>query len=231
MITIVFHNTLYKITNVKTHTIAITKYSELFNYLSNCYPYLVYNINSNKDGICLVANDKLVKENDFIKDAIPSSVETIYIIPTIYGEGGSFKKIALGVALIAASYGAAAALGGGASFTEVLAQDIVGGGSGPFGINIAAALTRGLLGMGINFILSAVLESFMPKPKDEETTLDSSETRRNNDKFDGLQNTINSNQPVNLIYGSSRVSGQLISGYINSISHNKDDIILVESYV
>jgi predicted phage tail protein len=52
---------------------------------------------------------------------------------------------------------------------------------------------------------------------------------RSNDMFGGLQNTISSSTPIPLIYGMHRVPGQLISGYLDTVDHGRDDNITVES--
>ena len=44
-----------------------------------------------------------------------------------------------------------------------------------------------------------------------------------------IVNTINSGTPIPLIYGLHRVAGQLISGYLDTVDHGKDDTITVQS--
>jgi predicted phage tail protein len=55
--------------------------------------------------------------------------------------------------------------------------------------------------------------------------------RRNNDAFDSQINTIHPNQSISLNYGMLRVAGQIISADVNSISHEKTDVISVAAYV
>ena len=47
--------------------------------------------------------------------------------------------------------------------------------------------------------------------------------------FGSLQNTIDSGVAIPLIYGMHRVTGQLISGYLDTVDHGKEDIITVGS--
>jgi len=56
-----------------------------------------------------------------------------------------------------------------------------------------------------------------------------SESRRDNNIFQGLQNTTNSNVPVPIIYGRTRVGGQFVSGEILSIQHGRNETIKVSS--
>jgi predicted phage tail protein len=52
-------------------------------------------------------------------------------------------------------------------------------------------------------------------------------SRTDNNAFDGLRNNITSNVPVGLNYGLNRVAGQMISGYILSRNHGKNDVVNV----
>ena len=50
---------------------------------------------------------------------------------------------------------------------------------------------------------------------------------RGSDMFGSLQNTTESGTPIALVYGESRVAGQFVSGYLNTTSHGKSDVIRV----
>ena len=56
-----------------------------------------------------------------------------------------------------------------------------------------------------------------------------SEARIENKIFQGLQNTTQSNVPVPMIYGRTRVGGQFVSGEILSIQHGRNEVVKVSS--
>ena len=45
--------------------------------------------------------------------------------------------------------------------------------------------------------------------------------------FGSLQNTTTSGSPIPLVYGQSRVAGQFISGYLNTVKHGRNDVVNV----
>ena len=46
--------------------------------------------------------------------------------------------------------------------------------------------------------------------------------------FGNLTNTLESGTPIPLQYGLVRVAGQMLSGYIDSDEHGKNDVVNVE---
>ena len=80
--------------------------------------------------------------------------------------------------------------------------------------------------IGINAGLALVTSLFTERPNDIKQT---DQNIRSNDMFGSLQNTIDSGVPIPLIYGMHRVTGQLISGYLDTVDHGKEDIITVAS--
>ena len=85
--------------------------------------------------------------------------------------------------------------------------------------------------MGINLVISGVMMMVMKPPKlaVEGAQTTDSEARSDNKIFQGLQNTTNSNVPVPMIYGRTRVGGQFVSGEILSIEHGRNETIKVSS--
>ena len=73
-----FHNTLVKYTNTKTHTLEVSKFSELISALKNVFPKLDMYFNeimSGKavDNICFLDNAKnIIKDSAFTLDIITS---------------------------------------------------------------------------------------------------------------------------------------------------------------
>ena len=88
-----------------------------------------------------------------------------------------------------------------------------------------------LMGMGVNLIISGVMAMMMKPPKlavhGAQTT--DSEARADNKIFAGLQNTTQSNTPISIVYGRTRVGGQFISGEILSIQHGRNESIKVSA--
>ena len=67
----------------------------------------------------------------------------------------------------------------------------------------------------------SMISKLFTKRKDIE--VDSS--TRQNGAFGNLTNTIQSGTPIPLVYGQFRVAGQMISGYIESEDHGKNDVV------
>jgi predicted phage tail protein len=88
---------------------------------------------------------------------------------------------------------------------------------------------RTVLGIGINMILGSLFSQGLKKPEKPDAPVE--QERRNNDMFEGLQNTTDTDKMVQLNYGQVRVAGQLVSGYIETISHGQNDNISVSNYV
>jgi len=86
-------------------------------------------------------------------------------------------------------------------------------------------LGKAVVGFGLNLILGGIL-SLINKPPElgnQETDSDS----RNNDSFGPLVNSTDSSNLIPLNYGEIRVAGQLLSGFLKTIDHGKEDIINV----
>ena len=89
------------------------------------------------------------------------------------------------------------------------------------------SFVKGMLGnLALSFI-GALLTS-KPKQKQMEVTKDSG-TRTENNMFGSLTNTTTSGTPVQLSYGTMRVAGQFLSGYIVSQQHGQNDAPSVQS--
>jgi hypothetical protein len=95
---------------------------------------------------------------------------------------------------------------------------------------VGQAVVRAVVGTVISFALGAVIQAIMPKPKRSDTGI-TDQDRRNNDAFDGIINTVDSSNSIPLNYGMLRVGGQIISADVNTINHEKGDVINVSSYV
>ena len=211
----------------------IKKYMDVPYYLGSIHPRFKNYAKAIDNGDCqegyaiLDKNLKVVCDQDlFIKSA--KKDDTFYIVPAIVGGGGKRGNMLLLAALAIAAPGVGSMLSGG-SFL---------GGYGAAGASVAStigmAAPKVVPGMalsigqsiGINAGLALVTSLFTERPNDIKQT---DQNIRSNDMFGSLQNTIDSGVPIPLIYGMHRVTGQLISGYLDTVDHGKEDIITVAS--
>lgn len=211
----------------------IKKYMDVPYYLGSIHPRFKNYAKAIDNGDCqegyaiLDKNLKIVCDQDlFIKSA--KSDDTFYIVPAIVGGGGKRGNMLLLAALAIAAPGVGSMIGGGTFL----------GGYGAVGTSVATTLGMAApaagTGMalsigqsiGINAGLALVTSLFTERPNDIKQT---DQNIRSNDMFGSLQNTIDSGVPIPLIYGMHRVTGQLISGYLDTVDHGKEDIITVGS--
>ncbi len=217
MINIHFHKSLQKYTKVASHSIDVVTYSNLKGALIHLFPklgsviHLIENGNNYEKFITMSHNKKdLVPSSWVIKDTINNDITDLWILPGIAGSGDDpTTNIILGVILIAI-----------AIILPVLAPALAGSLLGGALLNVA-------LGVGINLVLGGVLELIMGRPDDTGQTVDENQ-RRNNDLFEGLQNTIDTGTPVQLNYGITRVPGHFISGFVDTVEHGRDDVVNVQ---
>lgn len=211
----------------------IKKYMDVPYYLGSIHPRFKNYAKAIDNGDCqegyaiLDKNLKVVCDQDlFIKSA--KKDDTFYIVPAIVGGGGKRGNMLLLAALAIAAPGVGSMIGGGTFL----------GGYGAVGTSVATTLGMAApaagTGMalsigqsiGINAGLALVTSLFTERPNDIKQT---DQNIRSNDMFGSLQNTIDSGVPIPLIYGMHRVTGQLISGYLDTVDHGKEDIITVGS--
>ena len=237
-VTLKFHPTIQKYTSgVKEHTVSVNDFVDIRNCLESLFPLLGIHIRriragaNRRENLALVNKDKRVmQQEDYFINRLTKEDTEFYVVPLfIGGGGGGMGQIVLGVALVAlvvATGGTALAPVAGAGLTSMGTVGAVGAFStlGAIGgIGIGATL----MGLGINLIISGVMTMIMKPPKlavDGAQTTDS-EARSDNKIFQGLQNTTESNVPVPMIYGRTRIGGQFVSGEIRTIEHGRNEII------
>ena len=161
--------------------------------------------------------------------------DIVYVAPLVSGGGGKRGNLLLLLAFaVIAGPTIAAAIKGGAA-----ASATAGGFVGPYPVGPTAAPGGGFFaGLGKafgampsfmrsivgNLALGVVSSIFNKKPKASQQT---ESTTRENGMFGSLTNTSTSGTPVPLHYGQVRVAGQVLSGYINSEEHGKNDNVKV----
>ncbi|MDC3305056.1 hypothetical protein OAV13_00890 [bacterium] len=215
----------------------VKKYMDVPYYLGSIHPRFKNYAKAIDNGECqegytiLDKNLKVVCDQDlFIKSA--KSDDTFYVVPAIVGGGGKRGNMLLLAALAVALPGIGSMMAGG-SFTAGYgaatgAGLMSGGGIVPHvaGEVAGASLGSAFSTIGINAGLALVTSLFTERPGDIKQT---DQNIRTNDMFGSLQNTIDSGVPIPLIYGMHRATGQLISGYLDTVDHGKEDIITVGS--
>lgn len=211
-------------------------YDEITRYLGAMHPRFarfvnkIYNQETQDGYLILNKNLQALKEQELFIKHIKED-DCFYIVPAIYGGGGKAMKTLVTVAAIAA-----AGYIGYTAFTAATAASTTGAALGSSAVGAAGTTgTAASAGLGIsgatlavNAGLALVTSLFTQKP--EALTSKDQQVRQNN-MFGSLQNTIDSGVSIPLVYGSHRVAGQFISGYIDSIDHGKnDDITVLEQF-
>lgn len=228
-ITIYFHKTIQKLTNTPSAIFDIEDYMGLSLAIQSVFPEIkahfttfINNMDFFTDTLILVEKKerRIITDKEFLKNSIDKNLNEFYLVPSICGGGGNGRSdFILGAVIAAFAFFAFPALAG---------ANTSGGYYAAFnslsGVGAFAAQT--LLGIGLNLMISSLMQLLTPSPiPDQESD------RRNNDAFEGLTNTIGSNQSIPLNYGQIRVAGQLVSGYVKTIDHGESDIIEVEDYL
>ena len=162
-----------------------------------------------------------IQQEDYFLNRLDRDDTEFYVVPLFIGGGGNgLGMIVLGIALVALvvfTGGTALAPIAGAGLTSMGTVGVTVSTLGAIG---GVGIGSMLLGMATSMIISGVMTMLMkpPKPIENPTTTDA-ESRSENKIFQGLQNTTNSNVPVPMIYGRTRIGGQFVSGEIRTIEH------------
>jgi len=213
-----FHPTIQKYTNgLSEHTVKINDLVDLRNSLEYLFPQLGVHIKrircglNSRENIALVNTKKRVLDrDDYLIGTLRKSDTHFHVVPLFLGGGGEggTQQLLLGAALIGIGF-------------------MMPGSTIILGMSIKAMVMK----MGVSMVISGVMGMIMKTPKPSVTgaqTTDS-EARIENKIFQGLQNTTQSNIPVPIIYGRTRVGGQFVSGEILSIQHGRNEFIKVSA--
>lgn len=217
LVTLNFHPILQPYTNgVKSHAIEINKLSEIVDAIVVLFPKLrryiglIKTKNYNKENLTLIKSDNTIvtkKEYEFnlIKDT------NLTLCPIIGGGGKVIMPLLMIVAAIALIV-----------FAPEIAPMLAAEG-GIFG----GVTSAGIIKMGIGMILSNLMGLIGGLMTPSNPSTNSSSQRRGNDMFDTFENSTDPNAAIALIYGRTRVSGQLLSGHLETITHGEADTIYV----
>ena len=224
------HSTLSKFFTYTDIEIELDSYFDLMSYLRSIHPKFIDYIRHQKandieEGYAIL--DKNLKEityDDMMIRRLRDG-DVIYIVPAIVGGGGKrggllavFAAFAIFAFLPAAGFLSAGSGVVGAAGTGAAAA---AGGKAAAGILSGGFLKNILVNVGL-----ALLSSLFTKKPD---TAD--KATRQNDMFGSLKNTTSSDTPVALNYGHVRVAGQMISGYIKTVNHERNANISVSEIV
>ena len=215
-ITLEFHRSLLKYTDgVKNHTITCDDFTSLVSAISHLFPNLgnyIRRVQATEvlENLCLLdKNKKLIKSKVYEFNKFKENHSSLFLVPMMAGAGGkkgSFLQIAIGIALIGATF----------AFPGLAGTQLLG-----------TTLGKMMMSTGLNMILGGIMGLMQETPKPPEKQISDNQERIDNNMFSGLQNTTSSNNNVPVNYGSPRVSGQLVSGFVKSLNHGKGDLIKV----
>ncbi len=244
LVTIKIHSAFKDLFSDTEYKADINKYCDLLYYLGSMHTKFKSYAKSIDNGLIyegyaiLDKNLKVIKDQELFYKSVKED-DVFYITPAIVGGGGKTGRNLLKFAAIAAAVyvgvgafsgtgiggslfgtaGSAPSLGFGGATGDLVARGAMGAqGAAAGGLSMGATI-------GLNVGLALVTSLFTQRDKPRETD----QSIRSNDMFGSLQNTIDSGVPIPLIYGLHRVTGQLISGYLDTVDHGKDDVITVSS--
>lgn len=227
------HSALVQFFTEEELYVDINSYTDLPRYLDSMQPAFFNYVkeqksNSIEEGYVLL--DKNLKEltyDDLLIRAVREG-DVIHIVPAVFGGGGKRGGL-LAVAALFAMFvffpvgaGALGGLGGGAASAagKTAAVAASGAGGGLFS-NLPPFLSNILVNVGLS-----MLSALFTKKQD-----DADSASRQNDMFGSLQNSTSSDTPVALHYGQVRVAGQLVSGYIQTINHARNETVTVDGVI
>ena len=210
LVTIKPHSSYRFLFDEPSYSVDINVYSDVLYYLSSIHPkFAIYCkqqalVVQQEDFAIVDKNLKVVKNEE---QAIRAAKEgdTLYIVPAITGGGGKRNVLIMG--LLAAAFIFLP------TFAPGLAEITL------FGSEMNMAMLSKQI--GISLAMGAAASLFAPEPETQEQS-------RESGLFSGLQNTTESGVPVALHYGMVRIAGQMLSGYINTVTHGKSETVTVE---
>lgn len=201
-------------------------FTDVKNALKNIFPKfndyysLVSNGSSGENLAFLDKNKKVITSNHYEINTLNKNNHTeIYLIPLVYGSGKAGKMLAIVAIVAIAAFAISSAGGLGALFGG--AGGAAGGAGGAAGGFASFFTPQKLFGMVFRLIISQIISSLNKPPKKPAET--DAPVRKDNNIFEGLANTTAPGTNIPIHYGQMRVSGQLISGFVETLNHPKDE--------
>lgn len=215
LVTIKPHSSFSSYFLEKQYVADFSTYNDLLFYLNGMHKRFINYLRIQKSQgieesfVILDKNLKIINPEELsIKRAKDGDI--FHIVPAIVGGGGKRGGLLAVLAVAAFAFIALPALA---------AAGTVATGAAATGAGVAASAGTATLGskvltnLVINVGLALLSSLFATKPSEENT--------RQNDMFGSLTNTTASGVPVAINYGLVRVAGQMINGYVLSLSHGK----------
>lgn len=223
-----------------SYTIDVHTYADVLFYVNSMHPRFARYLSQQEisgeanEGYAFLTKDLKMINNEELYMTKAKEDDIIHLVPAIIGGGGKrgglfaflavFALVAFTGGLGAIGLGAGGAAGAGAAGAGAGAA-----GGGFFGgvFNAFKALPGFVKSLVTNVALSVVARAFQRQPTPTATTGGTDEAVRENGMFGSLTNSTTSGTPISLHYGMPRVSGQFLSGYIESTEHGKSEIVKV----
>jgi len=240
-VTLKFHPTIQKYTNVKEHIVNVNDFVDIRNCLESLFPLLGIHIRriragaNRRENLALVnKNKRIIQQEEYFLNRLNRDDTEFYVVPFFIGGGGSgMGMIIIGIALVALVIvtGGTAAAPLAMGMTSMGSVGVAVGTVSTLGTIAGMSVAGMLMQMGVGMIISGIMTMMMKPPKlaVEGAQTTDSEARSENKIFQGLQNTTNSNVPVPIIYGRTRIGGQFVSGEIRTIEHGRNEFIKVSA--
>jgi predicted phage tail protein len=240
-VTLKFHPTIQKYTNVKEHIVNVNDFVDIRNCLESLFPLLGIHIKriragaNRRENLALVnKNKRIIQQEEYFLNRLNRDDTEFYVVPFFIGGGGSgMGMIIIGIALVALVIvtGGTAAAPLAMGMTSMGSVGVAVGTVSTLGTIAGMSVAGMLMQMGVGMIISGIMTMMMKPPKlaVEGAQTTDSEARSDNKIFQGLQNTTNSNVPVPIIYGRTRIGGQFVSGEIRTIEHGRNEFIKVSA--
>lgn len=179
------------------------EFEAVINSTADAIKFLVCNFEGLQEHMSDKYYQVIVNDSDVAEEEIhyPIGKEGVSIVPVITGSG-DFGKIILGGALIAMSFGAFGAFGGGLTFGVGFGTSFMAAGIG----------TKLAFGIGMSLVLSGVSNLLFPLPRDPEREDDP----RRSYNFSGVQNTTRAGTTIPVCYGEIVTGSIVVSAGIDT---------------
>ena len=232
------HSAFHKFFEDTEYTIDAITALDVFLYLRSMHPrfssYMTQTENRSSDeDFAFLDKDLKMIDVQAIEFKKFKEGDVVHLVPLIVGGGGkrgllAFLAIAAFIVFLpaiagalapgAGAGGAAGAVGAGAPLNAIPQLGAVNVGAGKAGLSMSGFLKK----MAGNLVMNVLSKIFT-----KSGTANSDENVRDNNMFGSLKNTTSSGTPIPLHYGLMRVSGQFLSGYIQTNRHGKSDQVNV----
>jgi predicted phage tail protein len=210
LVTIKPHSSFSSYFLEKQYVADFSTYNDLLFYLNGMHKRFINYLRIQKSQgieesfVILDKNLKIINPEELsIKRAKDGDI--FHIVPAIVGGGGKRGGLLAVVAVAAFAFIALPAL--------AVAGTVATGAGVATSAGTTTLGSKILTNLVINIGLALLSSLFATKPSEENT--------RQNDMFGSLTNTTSSGVPVAINYGLVRVAGQMINGYVLSLSHGK----------